>query len=324
MELLLPFSFGQLNLHTAANTAIQLIWNREKLKGCIPDSEVQEVCKIPISYVNFSDCVIWRHTKNGEFSVKSGYAQRRMRNLTLKPATPSCSFIPSEVMWKKLWSIPTAPKVRMFMWKAAQNWVACRENLFCRKCITNPTCPICASTNETIEHLLFHCPRSRAVWFGSGKAYWVLQREITAVNKWIEELLYGCLAKESSREIVGAIFDICWAIWKARNSFVFNGRKLNPTKVIEQAGSANVDYLQTIWKGLEEGLPRPSRVVSLAAFDILARDSGGLALAWQCVTPSHSVPGKSKLWLKTSKNGQEQGSGPSRGAAEYRTKQLTE
>ncbi|KAI8536539.1 hypothetical protein RHMOL_Rhmol10G0265200 [Rhododendron molle] len=79
---------------------------------------------------------------------------------------------------------------------------------------------------------------------------------------------------------------------------------MNPARVIEQAGLANVDYLQAVWKGLEEGLPRPSRVVrwlpppssvikincdgafkssrSLAAFGIIARDSGGSARTWRC------------------------------------------
>lgn len=192
----------------------------------------------------------------------------------------------------------------MFMWKAVRNWVACRENLVRRKCISSPICPICESASESIEHLLFHCPWSRAVWFGSGMAFWILQKEIVAVDKWMEDMLCGCLAKETNREVVGAIFQMCWAIWKARNNFVFNGKKLVPSDVIEEAGKANVDYLQAVWTDLERGSPRSNQVErwsppplsviklncdrafkssrSSAAFGILARDNGGSAQVWRC------------------------------------------
>ncbi|KAI8556700.1 hypothetical protein RHMOL_Rhmol05G0274300 [Rhododendron molle] len=127
-------------------------------------------------------------------------------------------------MWNKLWSIRTAPKIRMFMWKAIKNWVACRDNLFRRKCITNP---ICDSANETIEHLLFHCPWSRAVWFGSGKAFWVFQNDITAVDKWMEDLLCECLAKETSKEM-GDLFSRFVGLFGRRETTLFStGRNLS-------------------------------------------------------------------------------------------------
>lgn len=279
-------------------------WNRVKLKKCIPEAEVQAVCKIPISCSSFPDRFIWRHTKTGEYTVKSGYAQRRLNLLKVNPALPSCSFTPSGRMWNKLWSIPTAPKVRMFMWKVVRNWVACRENLFRRKCSPNPTCQICNDASESIEHLLFHCPWSKAVWFGSGKAFWVFHNEIRAVDKWMEDILCGCLSKETSKEVVGDIFQICWAIWKARNNFVFNSRKPVPEEVIEQARKASMDYLQVVCHQRERGLSRPSRLErwsppppsaikfncdgafkssrSLAAFGIIARDCGGSAHVWRC------------------------------------------
>lgn len=146
-------------------------WNRGKLKECIPNTEVQIVCKIPVSYSNSSDCFIWHHTKTGEYTIKSGYAKRRTSMTRVNPALPSSSFTPSSVMWNKLWAIPIVPKVRMFMWKVVRNWVASRENLFRRKCSPNSSCPICDSANESIKHFLFYCPWSKVVWFGSGKAF---------------------------------------------------------------------------------------------------------------------------------------------------------
>lgn len=137
---------------------------------------------------------------------------------------PSCSHTPSCSMWKKFWNISTLPNVHMFMWKALQNWVACWANLARRKRGTNPTCPIWENLTKTLEHLLFHCPLSKAGWFGSNKAFWVFQKEIVLVDWWMEDRLCGELAKVTSRQDTGEILQICWAIWRARNNFVFNNK----------------------------------------------------------------------------------------------------
>lgn len=37
---------------------------------------------------------------------------------------------------------------------------------------------------------------------------------IISADKWMNELLCGNLAKDPSVEVIGAIFQLCWAIWK--------------------------------------------------------------------------------------------------------------
>lgn len=145
------------------------------------------------------------------------------------------------------------------------------------------------------------------MWFGSGKSYWTLYKEVMAVDKWVEDLLCGDLAKETSSEMVGEIFQLCWAIWKACNLFVSSSKPPNPEVVIDQAKKANTDYFQAVYNGVSAGAsslltnnrdvrwvpPPPSYVKfnvdgafkssrSLAAFGIIARDSGGSVLLWCC------------------------------------------
>lgn len=146
-------------------------WNVEMLKHCISETQVTEVCKIPISMAGGKDKLIWKHNNFGAYTVKSGYVQQRSKLTKVNSSKPSCSYVPSSSLWKKLWCIPTLPKIRMFIWRVLKNWVACRDNLVKRRCGTNPTCPICGTTSETIEHLLFHCPWSKAIWFGSNKGF---------------------------------------------------------------------------------------------------------------------------------------------------------
>jgi len=140
------------------------------------------------------------------------------------------------------------------------------------------------------------------VWFGSNKAYWIFHKEVVAVDKWMEDLLCGDLAKETRKEDVGEIMQICWAIWKARNDFVFNNKAVNPEEVIEHASRDNRDYLAAVCMGAGRVIARqvgcsrweaPSHSClkinsdgafnssrGLAAFGVIARDSGGSAHWW--------------------------------------------
>lgn len=277
-------------------------WDMDKLRSCVSEEEAQAIIKIPFSLSDGSDKLIWSLSSSGQYSVKSGYTQA-LKSTVSNTAAPSSSYAPPNAMWSRLWAIPTAPKVRMFMWKVVKNWVACKQNLFRRKCGLNPLCPICDTENESIEHTLFRCPWTKAVWFGSGKAFWVLENPITAADKWMDDLLCGNLAKETSGEVVAEIFQLCWAIWKARNDCVFNGNTPNPEDTISRASKANVDYLQATVVPPKSysvsrtsggrWVPPPPLVIkfnidgafsssrSLAAFGIIARDCSGQAQVWR-------------------------------------------
>lgn len=280
-----------------------LAWDQEKLQGLVLEEELREIQKIPISFTNRADKLIWRHTSSGSYTVKSGYLQaaKKMRPISNQP---SSSFSPSKEMWTRLWNIPTIPKVRLFMWKVVKNWIACKENLFRKKCAHNPLCPICEEENESIEHILFRCPWTKTVWIGSGKAFWTQTHPVVSADKWMEDLLCGSLAKETDIDTVGALFQLCWAIWKARNEWVFNGIKPKPEEVIYRASIANSDYLlamfssPTVLPTCKERSgkwvpPLPSVVKfnidgaynssrSSAALGIVARDRSGSALVWRC------------------------------------------
>ncbi|KAI8542490.1 hypothetical protein RHMOL_Rhmol08G0141800 [Rhododendron molle] len=138
-------------------------------------------------------------------------------------------------MWRRLWAVPTMLKVCHFMWKVVKNWVANKANLFKRMCDPSPLCPICISAPESIEHTLFHCPWTRAVWFGCRKSFWTTDLDTSLAAIWMEDLLCGHRAKETTLENMTAIFQVCWAIWKARNAYVFTGNPLNPGDTIECA-----------------------------------------------------------------------------------------
>lgn len=282
-----------------------MAWNEERLRSCVSKEETEAILKIPISLAGNEDKIIWKHNKSGKYTVKSSYYQVYDAKTRRKDQRPSSSRSIPRKVWTKLWSIPTIPKVCHFIWRTVRIWNATKENLFRRKCISSHLCLICGVEAETIEHVLFRCSWVVAVWFGSGLTYWVQEQWTNTVDKWVEEILCGSLAKEAEPEVVSLLFQTCWAIWKTRNDSIFNGVLPCPERTVVMASLANSDYLQAVFQDAKDTkkcskTPRVGRwhpplgsVIkfncdgaflsshSKAAFGFLARDSGGLALFWR-------------------------------------------
>lgn len=75
----------------------------------------------------------------------------------------------------------------------------------------------------------------------------------------MEDLLCGNLAEESTMELVSSIFQLCWAIWKAMNGYVFKGKLPSPDDTIEKASIAHRDSLQAAFLGTTVTIPKPPR-----------------------------------------------------------------
>lgn len=104
----------------------------------VSHKELQAILKAPISLTKAKDKLIWGLHKSGKYSVKYGYHSAHEAKVRRKIHHPSSSFCLSNKEWKKLWSIPTIPKVHHIVWKVARNWLATKENVFKKKCAPSP------------------------------------------------------------------------------------------------------------------------------------------------------------------------------------------
>ena len=48
-------------------------WDYDKLKTSLPTQAAIQACQIPISYTGAADRFLWPHTKDANYSVKTGY-----------------------------------------------------------------------------------------------------------------------------------------------------------------------------------------------------------------------------------------------------------
>ncbi|KAI8016333.1 putative ribonuclease H protein [Camellia lanceoleosa] len=178
------------------------------------------------------DSLVWHHSHRGIYDVKSGYRVAVEAKQSAALSGASSSLLLPKDFWKVIWSTPVPPKIRNFWWRVCCNKLASKENLFRRRCSDSQQCPICNASVESIEHLLFRCDWTRAVWFACDLG---LRSEVglcPSAKIWTLSLMEMCSNVKDRKEIVGKAAVVCWFIWKARNDWVFSQSPVNPQAVV--------------------------------------------------------------------------------------------
>lgn len=115
-------------------------WNVEKVKAIFNDAETKVICNTPLSHTGLEDKRIWAYSKNGCFSVKSAYHL----DLSKKRELKGMSFDGRKIKegWRELWQLNTSGVVENFLWKAFNNCLSTKMNLYRRKVVEKPVCPV--------------------------------------------------------------------------------------------------------------------------------------------------------------------------------------
>ncbi|KAJ9128966.1 hypothetical protein P3X46_034275 [Hevea brasiliensis] len=88
--------------------------------------------------------LIWHHTKTGNPTVRAIYHYlKRNQSVLSTYELPSSSRVSDPSFWKRLWGLKVSPKIRNFLWRVCNYFLATRLNLFRRKCSSFPICSLC-------------------------------------------------------------------------------------------------------------------------------------------------------------------------------------
>lgn len=210
-------------------------WDHHKLKAMVGEYDCANSLSIPISVEDRADSLVWHFTPKGIYEVKSGYHLAINEQRCGNGTTASSLSQPPCELWKFIWSLNIQPKLRHFWWRVCRNKLATKENLHRRRCAASQHCPTCNGEVESIEHALFHCSWTRAVWFGCTIGRKFAESQPTSAAEWTLSLMKTCLTAKDREDLVGRMIVISWCIWKAINDWVFNGHLVAPSTTIEQA-----------------------------------------------------------------------------------------
>ncbi|XP_041020460.1 uncharacterized protein LOC121262109 [Juglans microcarpa x Juglans regia] len=127
--------------------------------------------------------------------------------------------------------------VKFFLWKAANELLPTKRNLFHRKIVENPLCPICFRDEESVIHALWKCPAANDVWANG----------LSGIHKWKREgvdllTLRGKMMKVLEKATLEEPAVILRKVWLRRNTFVFYNRLTCPRRLLSTAIETLEDF----------------------------------------------------------------------------------
>ncbi|XP_023639555.1 uncharacterized protein LOC111830929 [Capsella rubella] len=189
-------------------------WRQDLLQVHFDPSEVSIINAIPVGSNPGEDSLGWHFTKNGKYTVKSGYHIARM----VDPLCAKVVFGPElSPLFAKVWKVQCPPKIRHFMWQVVSGCISVAANLRRRGINIDPSCVRCGHPIETANHAVFECPPARQLW--------ALANIPMGPNLFPSDSVYANMAYLLGfNDPVGEVTSFPWLLWyswKARNAKVF-------------------------------------------------------------------------------------------------------
>ncbi|KAL5792216.1 hypothetical protein ACOSP7_000810 [Xanthoceras sorbifolium] len=105
-------------------------WNSELVRSSFAPIDADCILSLPTSMRSCPDKLLWHYSKDGKYSVKSGYW---LASSLAQDGASSSSSSAGSSWWKFLWGLNILAKVRMFVWRACRNLLPTRSLLAARR-----------------------------------------------------------------------------------------------------------------------------------------------------------------------------------------------
>jgi hypothetical protein len=121
--------------------------------------------------------------------------------------------------------------VQHFLWKACNNNLPTKENLYKRRITEDSLCPLCKTTTETIGHIIWSCESSKDIWVECCRSL----QKCSSDEEGFPDIIEKLASKLSEDEMQLAV-RVARQIWLRRSSVVFCGDFfLSPATMVSHA-----------------------------------------------------------------------------------------
>ncbi|XP_023873343.1 uncharacterized protein LOC111985934 [Quercus suber] len=159
------------------------MWDREMVEAKFHRSDAEAILHIPLSHRYVPDMIYWLHTKDGEYSVKSGYHIARLISKQDADVGESSREVTGSLSWAKLWKLKIPNKIRVFGWRACLDILPTRVNLARRKILADDRYGVCLQAKEFGYHVLWECGLAQDIWVGCSRR---LQKELPGFDDMVQ------------------------------------------------------------------------------------------------------------------------------------------
>ncbi|KAM1593189.1 hypothetical protein ACFX1Z_036582 [Malus domestica] len=139
-------------------------------------------------------------------------------------------------------------RLDIFLWRAVSGAVAPLAGLFSRKSAPSPLCPICKNAEESVLHMLLLCPWVVPVWFGGPLGIRINWAGISSFGIWLRRMAEMADRRSDGSRFLSIIAFSCWQIWKARCSFVFCSKKVDPWHAVHAISLCSTSFWPATFK----------------------------------------------------------------------------
>ncbi|GAB4840998.1 hypothetical protein Ancab_039666 [Ancistrocladus abbreviatus] len=180
-----------------------------------------------------SDGWTWDLSKDGCFTVQAAY---RFLN--------DGFHFPNLVMLTLIWKAKIPVKVQVFIWRAANDAIQTRHQLFNRGVLSRDNvllCERCGLQVEDIDHVLLRCTYAYDVW-RQVCGWWGVQTVCGPL--WVN-LFLPCQSRvrRKRRQIWVIIFGATiWALWLSRNALIFRREEISVEKLVDSIRFISFDW----------------------------------------------------------------------------------
>ncbi|OMP05267.1 reverse transcriptase [Corchorus capsularis] len=217
-----PFQQHDLNLKVKDMLDNHGYWKDEVLLFLPPDV-VNIIKSTPLHrHCEAEDVLAWKFEANGEFSLSSAYQ--------IAKNTPNSD----AREWKWIWSSPTLPRIKSFIWLVAHNRLAVKELLVLRGIATSSTCHVCNDPLESVKHVLRGCKQAISIWRALKPPENIHQSFTSGLRDWLE---FNMKHTDPAHFTIpwNILFSFAiWEIWKHINDNFF-GKTLRSNNRILQS-----------------------------------------------------------------------------------------
>nr|POF25282.1 putative ribonuclease h protein [Quercus suber] len=133
-------------------------WREDEVDRLFILEEASFIKAIPLSFSNERDMIFWPRSRDGVYSVKSGYKMLMELDNVIETATSVSSIDELKSMWNAIWSLQVPNRIRILVWQAGNDSLHKKVNLTRRKLLIEPTCTLCNQGTEDMLHALWTCP----------------------------------------------------------------------------------------------------------------------------------------------------------------------
>ena len=185
-------------------------WNKELIEQNFLPLEAESIQGIPVSQYLIEDLLIWPHTMDGSYSVKNAY---KLLAAEIRFALPSSSATEGcKPFWNRIWNLLVPNKVKHFMWRASNESLPTKLNLFTQYILLENICSLYEEHAEDTIHCLWLCDRVKCIWL----SYSIFSPPRSKIFRSFGDLVSVVLANESPA--TATLFSmVAWSIWIRRN-----------------------------------------------------------------------------------------------------------